>query len=69
MARRRQSVPEFKQLKVALKKKKRQLEKQIPAAPAGKKLSKAAKQVHKKKSDLIKMLRTAYNALGNIEPF
>jgi hypothetical protein len=62
------SIPEFKKLKADLKKAKRKIEKSVPK-PKGAKPSAVARKAHKRAQGLIKRLRKAYFALGNIEGF
>jgi hypothetical protein len=65
---RRQHIPEFKKLKADLKRAKRKIEKSV-AKPAAGRPTQAAKKANQKARTLIRRLRSAYNALGNIEPF
>lgn len=69
MAKKRQSIPEFKKLKADLKKAKRKFEKAVVKPAPGKKTTAAAKKASQKAQGLIRRLKSAYNALGNIEPF
>ena len=65
---RRQHIPEFTKLKADLKRAKRKIEKKM-AKPAAGKPTQAAKKANQKAQSLIRRLRSAYNALGNIETF